>query len=131
MNNNIKTFENFSHPINEAVTLPKMPEFLQKAGAKEAHWNFGGPWVKNPPNNAWEITIKTPKGYFKQDDTWELAFFPNGTFSIRVSPKDSSGPFETGGKWKANTAESFTILNKKISGVSMTLTQLFLPGTYN
>jgi hypothetical protein len=39
MDNNIKTFESFTHQINEAAALPKMPDFLKKAGAKENHFH--------------------------------------------------------------------------------------------
>lgn len=130
MSNNIKTFESFSYPINEEAALPKMPDFLKKAGAKEDHFHGGGPVRMNPPNNSWIIEVKSPKGIFKKEHTWGLVFFPNGTFTTGITPEDSNGPFDSGGKWKASPSDSFTMLNKKIQGVSMTFNSLFSPTTY-
>jgi hypothetical protein len=115
--------------INEAATaLPKMPDFLKKAGAKPDHIQYGGPRMGNQPSNAWLLEIKAP--YSTNNGTWELVFWPNGTFNSTVQPANSKGPFMSGGKWKADGASSFSIGKTKINGVSMVFTSLMSPTTY-
>jgi hypothetical protein len=104
--------------INEAATaLPKMPDFLKKAGAKPDHVQYGGARMGNQPPNAWRLTAKSPDG----KETWEVVFFPGGTFSTTAgsSPR---GFLRSGGKWKANSTGIFSMGAKTIKGVDMTFT---------
>jgi len=114
--------------INEAATsLPKMPDFLQKAGAKPDHIQYGGPRLGNQPPNVWTLEIKAPNS---TDRTWRFVFWPDGTFNTTIRPEDSKGPFTSGGKWKADGASFFIIGKTKINGVSMVFTSLMAPTTY-
>ena len=115
--------------INEAATaLPKMPDFLQKAGAKPDHVQYGGPRnVGNPPPNAWTLLIKAP---YATNQTWELVFWPTGTFETHISPADTDGPFITGGKWKVDASSKFQIGKVILNGVAINLTSLMTPTTY-
>jgi len=115
--------------INEAAAaLPAMPDFLKKAGAKPDHVQYGGPRMGNQPSNAWLLEIKAP--YSTNNETWELVFWPNGTFDTTVQPANTKGPFTSGGKWKADGASFFKIGKTKINGVSMVFTSLMSPTTY-
>lgn len=115
--------------INEAATaLPKMPDFLQKAGAKPTYVQYGGPAkLGNQPPNAWELEIKAP---YSTNQTWSLIFWPNGTFDTGVQPANTNGPFTSGGKWKADGASFFSMGKTKINGVSLVFTSLMSPTTY-
>ena len=114
--------------INEAATtLPKMPDFLQKAGAKPDHVQYGGPRLGNQPANAWLLEIKAP---YSTNQTWSLIFWPNGTFDTTVQPANTNGPFTSGGKWKADGASFFSMGKTKINGVSLVFTSLMSPTTY-
>jgi len=115
--------------INEATTtLPEMPDFLRKAGAKPTYVQYGGPAkLGNQPPNAWELEIKVP---YSTNQTWGLVFHPDGTFDTTIQPANTNGPFTSGGKWKADGASFFTIGKTKINGVSMVFTGLMSPTTY-
>jgi hypothetical protein len=104
--------------INEAATaLPAMPAFLKAAGAKPDHVQYGGPRMDNPQPNAWVVSTKSPD----QKETWEIVFFPAGTFS--TSAGSTRGAFlRSGGKWKANSAANFRFGSKTIKGVDMAFT---------
>jgi hypothetical protein len=114
--------------INEATTtLPEMPDFLRKAGAKPAHTQLGGPRLRNNTPNTWRLEIKAP---YSTNQTWSLDFWPNGTFDTGVQPANTNGPFTSGGKWKADGASFFSMGETKINGVSMVFTSLMSPTTY-
>ncbi len=104
--------------INEAATaLPAMPDFLKTAKAKAQYVRLGGPWTKDPAPNAWVVSAKPPMG----KDTWEVVFFPDGTFHTMAGV--TKGAFlKSGGKWKADASGSFRIGSTAIKGVSMTFT---------
>jgi len=114
--------------INEAETaLPTIPAFLKTAGAKPQHVQYGGPRNPNQPPNAWILEIPSPVG---GNDTWRIDFFPDGTFSTAIQPKgDTSFPFRSGGKWKADSASNFMVGKKTIKGVAMNFTALMAPTT--
>lgn len=104
--------------INEAATaLPTMPAFLKSAGAKPDHVQYGGPRMGNEQPNAWVVSTKSPD----QKETWEIVFFPSGTFS--TSAGSTRGAFlRSNGKWKADVSANFGFGSKNIKGVAMTFT---------
>jgi hypothetical protein len=111
---NLRSYE----AINEAAAaLPTMPAFLKTAKAKAQHVRLGGPWTKDQTPNAWVVSAKPTTG----KETWEVVFFPNGTFHTMAGvPK---GAFlKSGGKWKADASASFRIGATTIKGVAMTFT---------
>ncbi len=116
--------------INEAAKqLPPMPAFLKTAGAKPQHVKLGGPWTKDQTPNAWAIDdISNPQG---PKDTWEIYFFPGGTFHTSATGAKDLTFLTSGGKWKANSTGTFTIGRKTIEGVDLTFTTflVFSPPT--
>jgi glucose/arabinose dehydrogenase len=111
--------------INEAATaLPAMPAFLKTAGAKPQHVKLGGPWTKDQTPNAWAIDgIPHPQN---PKDTWEIFFFPNGTFHTSATGAEGLAFLKSGGKWKANSTGTFTMGRKTIKGVDMTFTSFLV-----
>lgn len=107
--------------INEAATeLPAMPAFLKAAGAKPQHVKLGGPWTKDQTPNAWAIDgIPHPQS---PKDTWEIYFFPKGTFHTSASGAEGLAFLKSEGKWKANSTGTFRMGGKTIKGVDMTFT---------
>jgi hypothetical protein len=111
--------------INEAAKpLPDMPAFLKAAGAKPQHVKLGGPWTKDQTPNAWAIDgIPHPQS---PKDTWEIYFFPAGTFRTSATGAKDLTFLTSGGKWKANSTGTFTIGDKTIKGVDMTFTSFLV-----
>jgi hypothetical protein len=100
--------------INEAgAALPAMPAFLKAVKAKVEHRRLGGPWTKDTTPNAWVVTAKSS---FSKD-TWELVFWPDGTFYTSAGSHQEFAKSE--GKWKADAASSFEIGSTPIKGVKM------------
>ena len=112
--------------INEAAkALPAMPAFLKTAGAKPEYVFFGGPWTPDKSPNVWVLEITSPMG---GKDTWGVNFFPNGSFLTDIKPEGGKNlRFESGGKWKADSASDFMIGRKTIKGVNMAFTYLMSP----
>ena len=114
--------------INEAAAaLPKMPDFLQKAGAKPDHVQYGGPRLGNQPPNVWKLEVETP---YSTEGTWDLVFWPDGTFETHIAPANTKGPFITGGTWKTEATSKFQIGKVILNGVDIRLTSLMRPTTY-
>lgn len=115
--------------INEAATaLPKIPGFLKSAGAVPQHVQYGGPRTANQPANAWVLEVKNPG---KADVSWRMDFFPDGTFSTALSPKDGGQmPYRSGGSWKEDAASSFKIGKTTLKGVSLKFNTLMVPTTF-
>jgi hypothetical protein len=115
--------------INEAATaLPQMPDFLKKAGAKPDYVQYGGPRnVGNPPPNVWMLEVKVP---YATSGTWDLVFWPDGTFETHIAPENTKGPFETTGTWKTDPAAKFSIGKVTLNGVVIKITSLMYPTTY-
>lgn len=116
--------------INEASnSLPKMPEFLKKAGAKPQHVQYGGPRNPNQPPNAWSLEISSPT---KTKSTWRIDFFPEGNFSTSIAPDGKTNmPYRSGGTWKVEPSSDFKIGGTTLKGVSMKFTTLMATTTYN
>jgi hypothetical protein len=115
--------------INEAATaLPKIPGFLKAAGATPQHVQYGGPRNPNQPPNAWVIEVKNPG---KAGASWRMDFFPDGTFSTSISPKDGGQmPYRSEGAWKEDGASSFKIGNTTLKGASLKFNTLMVPTTF-
>ena len=114
--------------INEAATaLPQMPYFLKKAGAKPDHVQYGGPRMGNQPSNAWLLEVKVP---YATNQTWDLVFWPDGTFETHIAPENTKGPFNTTGTWKTDPAAKFSVGKVTLNGVVIKITSLMYPTTY-
>ena len=128
MLNNIKSYW---EEINEAAaTLPKMPEFLRLAGAKEAV-DIRGPYRENRTPTHWEVTIGNMLGtIFSTDKAFTIAFFPNGTWEANLFPafklyKANKLSFD--GKYKALASAKSNFFGTEITGVEITSTNICVP----
>ena len=105
----------------------QQPDFLKKAGAKPDHVQYGGPRMGNQPSNAWLLEVKVP---YATNQTWDLVFWPDGTFETHIAPENTKGPFKTTGTWKTDPAAKFSVGKVTLNGVVIKITSLMYPTTY-
>ena len=128
MLNNIKSY---GEEINEAAAaLPKMPEFLRLAGAKEAV-DIRGPYRENRTPTHWVVTIGNMFGtIFSTDKAFTIAFSPNGTWEARLHPAFklyNANMLSFSGKYKALASAKSNFFGTEITGVEITSTNICVP----
>ena len=99
---------------------------LRDEDAKTAQQFFDKASVKNitlHTGNALQIIATLTQ-------TWDLVFWPDGTFETHIAPENTKGPFKTTGTWKTDPAAKFSVGKVTLNGVVIKITSLMYPTTY-